>query len=64
MRMLLVNGRASYQSISSELGLSSNAVKSRVMKMIDDSVIARFIAKIKLEAFGYDLIYTLISHGN
>lgn len=64
MRMLLVNGRASYQSIGSELGLSSNAVKSRVMKMIDDGVIARFIAKIKLEAFGYDLIYTLISHGN
>lgn len=62
--MLLVNGRASYQSIGSELGLSSNAVKSRVMKMIDDGVIARFIAKIKLEAFGYDLIYALISHGN
>ena len=62
--MLLVNGRASYQSISSELGLSSNAVKSHVMKMIDDGVIARFIAQIKLQAFGYDLIYVLINHGN
>lgn len=62
--MLLVNGRASYQSVGNELRLSSNAVKNRVMKMIDDGVIARFIAQIKLEAFGYDLIYAIISHGN
>jgi len=62
--MLLVNGRASYQSVGNELRLSSNAVKNRVMKMIDDGVIARFISQIKLEAFGYDLIYAIISHGN
>lgn len=64
MRLLLVNGRASYQSIGNELNLSSNAVKSRVMKMIDDGAIGRFIAQIKLQAFGYDLIYALISHGS
>lgn len=62
--MLLVNGRASYHSIGDELNLSSNAVKSRVMKMIDDGVIGRFVARVKLEAFGYDLIYVMISHGN
>lgn len=62
--MLLVNGRASYQSVGNELRLSSNAVKNHVMKMIDDGVIARFIAQIKLEAFGYDLIYAIIGHGN
>ncbi len=62
--MLLVNGRASYQSIGNEMKLSSNAVKSRVMRMIDDNVISRFVSNIKLEAFGYDLIYTLISHGS
>jgi len=52
MRLLLVNGRASYQSIGNELNLSSNAVKSRVMRMIDDGAIGRFIAQIKLQAFG------------
>lgn len=64
MRMLLVNGRASYQSIADELDMSSNAVKNRVMKMIDEGTIGRFITQVKLEAFGYDLIYVVISHGN
>lgn len=64
MRMLLVNGRASYQAVGDELGLSSNAVKNRVMKMIDEGTIGRFIAQIKLETFGYDIIYACISHGN
>jgi len=32
--------------------------------MIDDRVISRFVSNIKLEAFGYDLIYALISHGS
>ncbi|MFQ5969309.1 MAG: winged helix-turn-helix transcriptional regulator [Nitrososphaerales archaeon] len=63
MRILLANGRASYQTIGGELGLSGNTVKNRVMEMIDDGVIARFIAQIKLEAFGYDLIYVIISQG-
>ncbi len=64
MRILLVSGRASYQSIGNELDLSSNTVKSRVMKMIDDGAIGRFIAQIKLEKCGYDLIYAIISHGS
>lgn len=63
MRVLLVNGRASYQSIGEELKLSSNAIKSRVMKMIDEGVIAHFDTQLKLESLGYDLIYALISHG-
>ena len=63
MRMLLINGRASYQSIGDELRLSSNAVKARVMKMIDNGAIVRFLTNIKLEAFGYDLIYVTIRHG-
>src|SRR3989337_152628 len=63
MRMLLINGRASYQSIGNELGLSSNTVKARVMKMIDEGTIVRFLTNVKLEAFGYDLIYVTVSHG-
>jgi len=64
MRMLLINGRASYKSIGDELGLSSNTVKARVMKMIDEGAIVRFFANIKLEAFGYDLIYVVVRHGS
>jgi DNA-binding Lrp family transcriptional regulator len=62
--MLLINGRASYQSIGDELGLSSNTVKMRVMKMIDEGAIVRFLANVKLEAFGYDLIYVVVRHGS
>ena len=64
MRMLLINGRASYQSIGDELGLSSNTVKTRAMKMIDEGAIVRFLTNVKLEAFGYDLIYVVVSHGS
>lgn len=64
MRMLLINGRDSYQSIGHELGLSSNTVKARVMKMIDEGTIVRFLTNVKLEAFGYDLIYVTVSHGS
>jgi len=63
MRMLLVNGRASYQNIGNQLHLSSNTVKNRVMKMIDNGTIDRFISQIKVQAFGYDLIYAIVSHG-
>jgi DNA-binding Lrp family transcriptional regulator len=64
MRILLVNGRASYQSIGDELKLSSNAVKNRVMRMIDEGAIGRFVTQVRLEKFGHELIYALISHGN
>jgi len=64
MRMLLINGKASYQSIGDELGLSSNTVKARVMKMIDEGAIVRFLTNVKLEAFGYDLIYIVVRHGS
>lgn len=64
MRMLLVNGRASYQSIGDELRLSSNTVKMRVRKMIDEGAIVRFVTNVKLEAFGYDLLYIVVSHGS
>jgi len=64
MRMLLINGRASYQSIGDELGLSSNTVKARVMKMIDEGTIVRFLTNVKLESFGYDLIYIVVRHGS
>lgn len=64
MRALLVNGRATYQTIGNDLGLSSSTVKARVSKMINESVIVRFLANVKLEAFGYDLIYVVIRHGH
>lgn len=64
MRMLLINGRASYRSIGDELELSSNTVKTRVMKMIEEGAIVRFLTNVKLEAFGYDLIYVVVRHGS
>lgn len=63
MRALLINGRASHQSIANELGLSSNTVKSRIAKMLEDRVIVRFLTNVKLETFGYDIIYAVVRHG-
>ncbi len=52
MRMLVINSRASYQSIGHEVGLSSNAVKTRIRKMMDGGAIMQYDARVKLEAFG------------
>jgi DNA-binding Lrp family transcriptional regulator len=62
MRTLLVSGRASYNTIGDAVGLSSNTVKTRVMKMMKDGAIVRFLTNVKLEALGYDLIYVVVSH--
>jgi DNA-binding Lrp family transcriptional regulator len=62
MRTLLINGRAPYRAIGDELGLSSNTVKARVMRMMDEGTIVRFHTRVKMEAFGYDLIYVTVSH--
>lgn len=64
MRTLLVNGRASYQTIGDAVGLSSNTSKVRVMRMMKSGAIVRFLANVKLEALGYDLIYVTVSHGH
>jgi DNA-binding Lrp family transcriptional regulator len=62
MRTLLVSGRASYQTIGDAVGLSSNAAKARVMRMMKSGTIVRFVTNVKLEALGYDLIYVTITH--
>lgn len=63
MRALLINGRASHQSIGDDLGLSSNTVKMRIMRMIEEGAIVKFHTNVMVEAFGYDLIYVVVRHG-
>lgn len=57
MRALLANSRASYQTVGRQLGLGSGTIKARVIRMMKEGMIIRFLANVKLEAFGYDLIY-------
>lgn len=64
MRMLLINGRAPHQSIGDELGLSSNTVKARIMRMVKEGTIERFHTTVKVEAFGYDIIYAVVRHAS
>ncbi len=64
MRRLLINGRASHQSISKELGLSSNTVKTRIGRMMKEGAIEDFHTTVKVEAFGYDIIYVVVRHAS
>jgi DNA-binding Lrp family transcriptional regulator len=54
------NCRASYRSLASKFGLSPNAVKNRVTKMIDQGVIRKFQVSLNHEMTGMELIFGLV----
>lgn len=51
------NSRVPYDSIGKTVGLTGNAVRSRVIQMIDDQVIEKFVFKIHPEIFGVKTVY-------
>lgn len=57
---LQANCRTTYQSIARKLGISSNAVKKRVDKLLQDGVIVRFVTELSLEMFGGDVALCII----
>ena len=59
------NGRTSYNSIGSQIGLTAKSVKARVKNMIRSGVIERFIVKVNPAGFSYRtaLILTKTNNG-
>src|SRR5919108_3116312 len=57
--------RTSYNSIGSQIGLTSKSVKARVKKMVRSRVIEKFVVRVNPAAFGYRTAIVLIrtSHG-
>jgi DNA-binding Lrp family transcriptional regulator len=54
LSLLYANCRTPYRSIASTVGLSANAVKTRVKKMIAKGIIKKFIVKVNPAIFGYE----------
>jgi DNA-binding Lrp family transcriptional regulator len=54
IRLLSRDSRAPYKGIASEVGISSNAAKERINKMVSNGVIQRFIVRINPVIFGYE----------
>jgi len=55
------NCRISYQALASELGLSVNAVKKRINKLIDTGVILEFYAYLSLAMSGGEILLVIIT---
>jgi DNA-binding Lrp family transcriptional regulator len=53
LRILYNDCRTSYRSIASSIGLSKNAVKTRVNRLISNSIIRGFMTSINPAIFGY-----------
>ena len=55
LRKLQANGRATFDEIAAEIGLSASAVLRRVKRLEDTKIIDRYIAVVKPEAVGLGL---------
>lgn len=54
------NCRVSYQTLSDILGISANAVKKRVTKLVDTGVIYNFSVMLSLEMLNSEVLYGLV----
>ncbi|MEM7345315.1 MAG: Lrp/AsnC family transcriptional regulator [Chloroflexota bacterium] len=55
LKLLQENGRATYASIAEQVGLSTPAVKERMLKMEDAGIITGYTVQINKEALGYSI---------
>src|SRR5215207_2165961 len=56
--------RTSYNSIGSQIGLTSKSVKARVKKMVRSRVIEKFVVRVNPAAFGYRTALVLVRTSN
>lgn len=64
LRILINDCRTSYRNISSAVGLSKNAVKARVSKLISKGIILGFMTSINPAIFGYSRLCHLTIKDN
>ena len=61
LRVLIRDSRSSYRQMGLSIGLSTNAVKARISRLISNDVIRQFFTSINVAAFGYSkLCYLFI----
>jgi DNA-binding Lrp family transcriptional regulator len=58
------DGRASYSSIGSLIGLRSKSVKARVKNMVCNGIIEKFIVRVNPTGFGYRTAHILLRTNN
>lgn len=61
LSILLDNCRESDRQIGKKIGISGNAVSSRIQKMIQNKVIEKFTLKIEPPVLGYNVLYIVVS---
>ncbi len=61
LSILLDNCRESDRQIGKRIGISGNAVSSRIQKMIQGKVIEKFTLKIEPPVLGYNVLYIVVS---
>lgn len=61
LSILLDNCRESDRQIGMKIGISGNAVNSRIQKMIQSKVIEKFTLKIEPPVLGYNVLYIVVS---
>ncbi|MBM3910119.1 MAG: Lrp/AsnC family transcriptional regulator [Thaumarchaeota archaeon] len=61
LSILLDNCRESDRQIGKRIGISGNAVNSRIQKMIQNKVIEKFTLKIEPPVLGYNVLYIVVS---
>jgi DNA-binding Lrp family transcriptional regulator len=54
IRLLSRDSRTPYKGIASAVGISSNAAKERINKMLSNGVIQRYTVRINPAIFGYE----------
>ncbi|HEY7110781.1 MAG TPA: winged helix-turn-helix transcriptional regulator [Nitrososphaeraceae archaeon] len=61
LRLLIGDSRSSYRQIAITIGLSTNAVKTRILRLISSGVIRQFFTTVNVAAFGFSkLCYLFI----
>jgi len=53
LRVLIRDSRSSYRQIGLSIGLSTNAAKARISRLISSGVIRQFFISINVAAFGF-----------
>ena len=54
MSLLYANCRTPYRTIASTVGISANALKTRVKKMVAKGIIQKFVVMVNPAIFGYE----------
>jgi DNA-binding Lrp family transcriptional regulator len=60
IQLLSLDARTSYRSLGKYVGLSTNAMKARINRLIHDGIIQQFVTFVDLAILGYPRIYYLL----